>query len=42
MSDLDDKTTKDIEQIENIKKIIRLGIEKSKVNFKHNIGVILL
>jgi len=38
MSDLDDKTPKDIEQIENIKKIIRLGIEKSKENFKRNIG----
>jgi len=38
MSDLDNKTPKDIEQIENIKKIIRLGIEKSKENFKHNIG----
>ena len=27
MSDLDDKTPKGIELIENIKKIIRLGIE---------------
>lgn len=39
MSDLDDKTPKDIELIENIKEIIRLRIEKSKESFKYNIGV---
>ena len=41
MSDLDDKTTKDIEQIENIKKIIRLSIETSRENIEHNIGDII-
>ena len=41
MADLDDKTPKDIDLIENIKNIIRLGIEKSKLIFEQNIGDIV-
>ncbi len=38
MSDLDEKTPLDIELIENIKKIIKLRLEKSQENFEYNIG----
>jgi len=34
MSDLDEKTPRDMERIENIKKIIILRIEKSKENLE--------
>ena len=37
MSDLDEKTPLDIELIENIKKSIKLRIEKSKENIEYNI-----